>query len=268
MNTRLIKTALIEEKIAIASKTGWDGIELCIDDIDNCKYKPSKINHMMKDYGLYCPTLEQINGWFENDGGLMGVDDNHSSILNECLRRMEIAKELGCKYIVACPSFSHRGFIASEEQGVNHFRKLLEIGRKIGVLPSIEFMGQTNQINTIESCSNFLNKVNEPDATMVVDAYHLWKGSGTIEGFNSISPERVSVLHISDANPDIPRCSHWDRHRVIPTHGCIDLKRFVDICKSKKYDGDICVGVYNPKYWTNYEESSLTALQCVRGLFK
>ena len=267
INTKLIDPASIEQKIKIASETGWDGVELWIRDIDNCKYKPSQINRIMNDFGLECPTLEQINGWFENDGGLMGVSNNHADILGECRRRLEIAKELSCRYLIACPSFSHRGFSASEQQGVEYFIELLNIGKEIGVMPSIEFMGQTGQINTVDSCLSFLNKVDEPDAKMVVDAYHLWKGSGTIDDFKKVKLEQISVLHISDADPDISRCNHWDRHRVIPTHGCIDLNRFVSICHSIGYDGDICVGVYNPKYWSNYEESSLMAIESTKKLF-
>lgn len=268
MNTKFINPLSIKQKISIASKNKWDGLELWVDDITNCEYKLSEINHMMKDAGLDCPTLIKINGWFENDGELMGVKNNHVSIMDECRRRLEIAKELGCKYLIACPSFSHRGFFASENQGVDYFLELLEIGREIGVLPTIEFMGQTGQINTVESCSRFLDKVNQPDAKMVVDSYHLWRGAGTVENFNSVPLERISVLHISDADPNISRCDHMDRNRLIPTHGCIDLKRFAEICKNKKYNGHICVGVYNPKYWNDCEESSRIAIQCTKELFK
>lgn len=268
LNTKLIDPASIVEKISIASKTGWDGVELWIEDIDACGYKPSKINKILKDFGMYCPTLEKINGWFENDGGLMGVKNDHNSIMLECRRRMEIAKELGCKYIIACPSFSHRGFFASEAQGVNYFCELLEIGKEIGVLPSIEFMGQTGQINTIETCLSFLKKINDPSAKMVVDSYHLWKGSGNVDGFEKADLSEISVLHISDANPNISRSDHWDRHRVFPGHGCIDLKKFAKICSSKKYDGDVCIGVYNPLYWSEYEKTSLKALNYTKEIFE
>lgn len=244
LNTKLIDKNSLEDKILIASKTGWGSVELWIDDID-CK-KLTHICSILNDNNLTVSSMEKLDGWFENDGGLMGVKNDHKSIMDECKRRMEITAELGCKYIIACPSFSHRGFKAELTQGVDHFCEMLEIGRTIGVLPTIEFMGQTAQINTIDKCLEFLQHVDDPDAKMVIDAYHLWKGQ-SFDKFTSEHLKHVSVLHVSDANPNIDISEHRDRDRIMPGDGCIDLNTFAE--KTKDFNGHVCIGVYNPIFW-------------------
>ncbi len=247
VNTLMISPELnIFQKIKIVAKHGFQAIEPWISEIEN--ENPKDIVKVCNDYNVSIPTVEQIRGWFENDGGLMGVSDNHIEIMDECKRRMHLCASINAKWIIATPSFSHRNYFASWQQGIDYFNELIDIGRNVGCLPSIEFMGQTAQINTFEKCRDFLKNVSS-QGTMIIDAYHLWKSGGLLDAFKNYDTEKISVFHISDANKNISREKHMDRNRVLPLDGQIDLYKFADTVKNLNYFGFINAGVYNKKLW-------------------
>lgn len=235
----------IFDKIKIASKNKFLGIEPWINELEYENLKD--VLNCCKDHGIEICTVEQIRGWFENDGELMGVADNHHEILEECKRRMNICASLECKWIIATPAFSHRNHFSSWEQGVVYFNELWNIGKEIGCLPTIEFMGQTKQINNFSKCEKFLKDVDK--GTMIIDAYHLWKSGGQMDEFINFDKEKISAFHISDADKNISRENHMDRNRVMPTDGQIDLYKFAEAVKATGFSGFVNAGVYNKNLW-------------------
>ncbi len=266
MNTQTIYAETLPNKIRNSAKAGFTAMELWIDEVeDYCKqgHTLADVNRMLADNNIKCLSTIKIEGWFENDGELMGVADDHRQIMGECRRRMEIAKTLGSPYIIACPSYSHRGHSAELQQGVDYFYEILELGREVGIVPTIEFLGQSGQINTIEICMDFLKRVNHPDGKMVVDSYHLWRGGGKIEDFAKADVSIVSMLHINDITPEIDRAVYRDRNRILPGDGVLDLTRFIAIAREMGYSGVVSLGVYNRALW---ERDSLEV--CIDGYQK
>lgn len=243
INTRMLSYDLtLIDKIKIASESGFNGIEPWVEEIE--KENAEDIVNCCGDYGIAVPSVIVIRGWFENDGDLMGVGDCHREIMDECKRRMELSAKIGSKWIVAAPAFSHRNHYGIWEQGVDYFRELIEIGKSIGCEPTLEFMGQTDQIKNFQLCKKFIDDVGD-DATMVIDSYHVWRSGGDLREFVDLPKERISVFHISDADKEIERTKHRDRDRVMPLSGKIDLYGFAEAIKKIGYDGFINAGVYN-----------------------
>jgi sugar phosphate isomerase/epimerase len=224
-NTQTIYSADLPTKIRAVAAAGFQAIELWTDEVEAFVHAGnplSEIRRLLADHGLSCFSAIKIEGWFENDGSLMGVTDDHAAILGACRRRLELSAELGASYLIACP---------------------------IGVLPTLEFLGQSAQINTFDTCTDFLRRVGDADARMVVDAYHLWRGTGKIDDFARARPDQISLLHINDADPAIDRRAHRDRDRLMPGDGIIGARRFFSIARAIGFSGVVSLGVYNRKLW-------------------
>lgn len=253
LNTQTIYSETLPNKIKHAAMAGFTAIELWIDEIDAfCTggNRLSDVRRMLEDHGLRCLSTIKIDGWSENDGSIMNVADDHDAIMAECERRMVIARELGSPYIIACPSYSHRGYpTPAITQVVAHWRELLELGERIGVVPTVEFLGQSHQINTIEKCIDLIERTCHPQAKMVVDSYHLWRGGGKSTDLAKAHPGIISMLHINDMNPAIDRIIHRDRDRLMPGDGGLDLDSFIRIADEIGYNGVVSLGVYNRALW-------------------
>lgn len=245
MSTYCIDPESIRNKIEYISNAGFDSIELWIKDIQDVNY----VNKLLKDFNLFPAQTTKIEGWFELDGTLMGVGNNEQEILDECKRRIEITAQLNCPYIVANPSRNDRGFYRSLEAGAETYNKLLEIGKNFNVCPTVEFIGQSTQVNNIQNVLNFLNIVNNDYAKIIVDAFHIWRSGDEMDDFLNIPINKVSLLHISDASDSYKKNNYKDRHRIMPGDGVINLKRFFEIAFEKQFQGDVSLGVYNRDNW-------------------
>lgn len=234
------------EKIKIASMAGFDGIEIWYYEIRNQNL--SDIKKCLNDFNIKPTTLIGLSGWFENDGELMNVTDDEKEIFEECKKRINAATQIGCPYIIAVPSFSHRNHFASWQDGLNRYKKILELGKSIGCKPTMEFIGQSYQINNFFDCKKFLHDLYE-DATMVIDSYHLWRGGGSMDNFHDYDKNKISFFHISDADKNIERTKHRDRDRVLPLDGRLDLNLFAKTIKNINYNGFVNLGVYNKYLW-------------------
>lgn len=245
MSTMCIDTSSLDDKIKSIAQAGFDSIELWTKDVKNVKELKKKLN----DLQLIPAEMAKIEGWFELDGSLMGVEDNKISIIDECKRRIEITAELGCPYIVAVPSRNDRGRFQSIEKGAEIYNELLEIGRSFNVCPTLEFIGQSTQINNIEKTLNFLKIVNNDFAKIVVDIFHIWRSGDEIESFLKVPVEKISLLHLHDVSKEYSREVYKDRHRIMPGDGILDITKFIQIAKEKNFVGDVSLGVYNHENW-------------------
>jgi len=246
----------IFEKIKSFSSNGFQGIEikvatkqlsLCDKDIITIS-KAKDIKKCLDDYNMQVVSTYKLNGWFELDGDLMGVNDDWNEIFDECKRRIEISKILGSKYIITCPALSNRNHHASLFDGSNRYYHLWNFGKSMGVFPVIEFMGQTKQINTLDKCIQFVElfgNIQETGMKIIVDTYHLWRGGGNLFEISKIDCQDIAIIHLADANPQINRLEHKDIDRPMIGDGFFDLKSFVK--KTEKYSGFYSVGSYSYK---------------------
>lgn len=246
MSTMCIETSSIEDKIDSISKAGFDSIELWIKDVKDIKY----IKNKLSDNGLKISETVKLEGWFELDGSLMNVKDDENSILDECKKRIEITAELNCPYIITLPSRNDRGRFRSVEAGADMYQRILEIGKNFNVCPTLEFVGQTSQLNNINKTLKFLELINDDFAKIVIDVFHIWRSGDSIESFLNVPVEKISILHIHDVLSSYPRDQYKDRHRVMPGDGILDLKKFIQIALKKGFNGDISLGVYNHDNWS------------------
>ena len=247
INTLIFGPVSLESKLEACAKAGFEFVELWHDEV--LEFGVSRSRALLRKLNLKVSSLEVLRGWFELDGGLMGVDDRESSIFEACRERMQIASDLECPFVIACPSFSHRGKFSSLEEGAQRYLRLLDLGDSLGVCPALEFMGQTGQINSLRKAVEFYNLVSDSRMKLVIDAYHIWRSGNESSGLDRIPSSNLALFHVSDAQPNIPRQEHRDRDRVLPGDGCINLKDFLIYANLINSEAVLSIGVYNPMYW-------------------
>ena len=171
LNGSTLKPTPILRKIEVAALAGFTGIELWHDDIDSFVARGGSVadvRRALDDQGLSVPTTIYLGDWFDSTG------ETYRKAIDESKRRMQQAVELGAPYVIAGPP----GGRADYNLGAEHYRELLEIGVQMGVKPAMEFLGFVEQLNTIEDALEVMNKSGHPDATPVLDPFHVQRGGG------------------------------------------------------------------------------------------
>ena len=169
LNCSTIKPTPLLEKIAVAGDVGYTGIELWHDDIDEFLAGGgtfADVRNALGDQNLTVVTTIFLKGWWDTTG------DEYREKIDECKRRMNQAAEVGARHCVCGPPLGEVDY----EVGARNYRALLELGLEMGVRPSAEYLGFANEFNSIEKAVDLITRSGHPEATIVHDPFHIFRG--------------------------------------------------------------------------------------------
>ena len=242
LNTSTIKPTPLLQKIHLTAKAGFAGVELWINDIYEFIGQGGEVRDVeqaLADTGLIVPCMIAMRAWGE------AVAVEYPIMLDECKRRMELAARLKSPWIVATPPRME----CPLDQSTARYRDLLEIGRKAGVRPTFEYISFFKSAWKLEHAWQVVQAVNDPDATLILDAFHNWNSQSSLDLLRGIPVERISHYHIDDADPKKAPLTQTDPDRVMVGDGQIDLKTEVQILKDKGYHGTVSLELFNRELW-------------------
>lgn len=242
LNTSTIRPAALMEKIRIAAEVGYCAIELWNDELTahvDGGGSLRDVRQALDDQGLSVPTVINCKGWMDSEG------DAHRRALEEIKRRMEQAVAVGAGYVIAGPAAGK----VDLDTSANRYRELLQLGREIGVRPAMEFLGFVEDISTVAKAWEIVIRAGDPDGTIVMDPFHIFRGGREMEDAQQVPAERIAVCHCNDAPADPPRFQQTDKDRVLPGDGILDLKKLVRILQTGGYRGAISLELFNQELW-------------------
>lgn len=236
-----MKAPLIE-KIKVASQAGFEGIELWNDDLSDYVRSGGSlrdVRNALDDYGLVVPTVIHIGGWLDTEG------DEYKEALEVARRKMDQAVQIGAARIIAGPP---AGPVDLDRAG-ERYRELLAIGRSIGVLPAMEFLGFVDGVHTIKAAWEIVTRADDPDGTIVLDPFHIFRGGSPIEDINLVPGDRIAVFHFNDAPGEKPRLEQGDGDRVMPGDGILPLADELRMVRENGFRGAVSLELFNAALW-------------------
>ena len=242
LNSSTIKPVPILEKIAIAAKAGYAGIELWHDDIDALIASGGSVSDVRKavdDHGLAVPTTIHLKDWFQPAG------ETHQQAMDEAKRKFEQAAAVGAPHTVAGPPHGK----VDRELGAKHYHELLELGRQFGVKPSMEYLGFVEEFTDIEDALEIMEKSGHSDATIILDPFHCFVGGGPFESISKLKADQVAMSHFNDSPAEPPSSELRDPDRVMPGDGVCDLKLYCDQLRGIGYDRWLSLELFNHALW-------------------
>jgi 2-keto-myo-inositol isomerase len=244
LNTSTIRPTPLLQKIAIAGKAGYQAIEPWNDEVTAYLQDGGSIaelKHALADAGLKVVSMIALHSWVTSEG------DEHVRVLDDCRRRMEQAVELGSPYIVASPPQE----VVDVKWASDRFGELLEIGERVGIVPSMEFLGFVDGVNNVATAWAIAAGSGAPraKATIVADVFHMMRGGGSIDDLLTLKGDRLACFHINDL-PAVPDpLKQRDEDRVMVGEGIADLPRVIANLRSIGYRGPLSLELFNRKLW-------------------
>ena len=242
LNTSTIKPQPLLDKVRIAADAGFGGVELWINDVYEHVGQGGEVRDVEKllaDTGLQVPCMIAMRAWGE------AIETEYPIVLDEAKRRMELAARLGSPLLVCSPPREP----CDPDQITTRYRDLLEIGRQVGVRAVFEYISFFRSIASLNQAWEIVQQANDPDATLVVDAFHSWNTHSTLEQLREIPADRIAHYHVDDAAPDIPAGQQTDPDRVMPGDGVIDLAAEIQVLREIGYQGAVSLELFNPSLW-------------------
>jgi len=262
LNTSTIKPVRLLDKIQWVGEAGYDGIELWINDVFEYVARGGEVSDLEKalsDQGLIVPSVIAMRQWGDFEGW------EHQLVLDEARRRFALGARLGAPFIVATPPLEN----PKTSHLATRYRELLEIGREEGIRPTFEYISFFKSVYTLKRGWEIVQEADDPDATLILDAFHNWNSNSTMQDLRAIPLERISHYHIDDADPVKPSGSQKDPDRVMPGDGQIDLSAEIQVLREIGYDGTVSLELFNSDWWAkNPQETLKIGLERMKSLFE
>ena len=242
LNTSTIRPQPLLEKIRLTAEAGFAGVELWLNDIYEFIGQGGEVRDVERavaDHGLIVPCTIAMRAWAE------ASEEEYPILLDEAKRRLELAHRIGSPYLVCSPPREPCNF----DQIVRRYADLLELGRQVGCKPTFEYISFFRSTASLQQAWDVVQQVNDPDATLILDAFHTWNTNSPQELMREIPVERISHYHIDDAARHIPAGQQRDPNRVMLGEGCIDLRREIQILREIGYQGTVSLELFNPELW-------------------
>lgn len=234
----------------IAAKAGYDGVELWIRDIQEYIGAGNSVAGLKKyigDSGLKFENAIGFAPWMVDD------DVKRKAGMEQMEQEMELLASLGCRR-VAAPAAGVTAPLDLFKAG-ERYKALLDLGRKTGVMPQLEFWGAFPFFHHLGQVLMVAAVANDPDARILPDVYHLFRGGSGYDGLKMLNGTAVEIFHMNDFVSDIPREKQEDKDRVYPGDGAAPMKQILTDLKNMGGNKVLSLELFNQNYW---KEDALT----------
>lgn len=234
----------------IAAKAGYDGVELWITDIQEYIGAGNSVAGLKKyigDSGLKFENAIGFAPWMVDD------DVKRKAGMEQMEQEMELLASLGCRR-VAAPAAGVTAPLDLFKAG-ERYKALLDLGRKTGVMPQLEFWGAFPFFHHLGQVLMVAAVANDSDARILPDVYHLFRGGSGYDGLKMLNGTAVEIFHMNDFVSDIPREKQEDKDRVYPGDGAAPMKQILTDLKNMGGNKVLSLELFNQNYW---KEDALT----------
>ncbi|MFC3417094.1 sugar phosphate isomerase/epimerase family protein [Algoriphagus hitonicola] len=201
----------LSEMIEVTARAGYDGIELWMMEIDAYLQSGKSLTQLKKevdDAGIEAVNAIGFATWMAQDSG------KSKQGFEQIEKEMNQLAAIGCTRIAA-PAIGTVAPVDLIEAG-EKYAKLLDLGRKTGCMPQLEFWGAFPPFYQLGQALAVAAMANDPDARLLPDIYHLFRGGSGFEGLKLIHGQAIEVFHLNDFADTLPRTEQEDKHRVYP----------------------------------------------------
>jgi sugar phosphate isomerase/epimerase len=195
------------------------------------------------DNGLIVEDVIDFFEWVVDD------DDRRKKGLEQAKRNMDVAVQIGSKRIAAPPVGATKQADLNLAKAAERYRALLEIGANIGIVPQVELWGHSLPLSKLGEVTYVAMESGHPQASILLDVYHLYKGGSGYGGLRLLSGSAVQVIHMNDYPANPARAEITDAYRIYPGDGIAPFKEIFRTLRAIGFRGALSLELFNRDYW-------------------
>jgi sugar phosphate isomerase/epimerase len=234
------------ELVEIAAKAGYQAIEPWVRELDEYVQKGGDLKALgqrIQDRGLIVPSAIAFFEWIVDD------DARRQKALEDARRDMDLVRKIGGTRIAAPPAGATKQADLNLLKAAERYRALFELGEKMGVIPQVELWGFSQTLSRLGEAVLVAIESGHPQACVLADVYHLYKGGSHPQGLRLLSGTAMHVMHFNDYPADPPRSTMTDAQRIYPGDGIAPLKQILRDLRHIGFRGMLSLELFNRDYW-------------------
>ncbi len=235
-----------DEQVELTARAGYDAIEPWVRDIqafvDNGG-NLDKIRSRIEQLGITVESAIGFANWIVDD------DTKRAEGLETARHDMKLVKAIGGTRIAAPPVGATNQEDLDLFKAAARYRDLLEVGKEEGVTPQLELWGFSKSISRLGELMFVAVESGHPDACMLLDIYHIYKGGSDFQGLELINSSKVHVFHVNDYPAEPPRETISDADRVYMGDGVAPTSMILQTIYKNGFRGMLSLELFNRTYW-------------------
>jgi len=234
------------QEAEVAAKAGYRGLEPWVSSLQAYADRGGSLPDLRKriaDLGLSVESAIAFGDWIGDDAG------KRAAGLDEMRRAMDLVAQIGGKRIGAPPSGAYNTPDVDLGKVAQRYRKLLDVGREMGVVPQLELWGGSKTLRRLGEVAFVLVESAHPDACPLLDAFHIYRGGSDFGGLRLFNGAAMHVFHINDYPAEPPRDKLTDGHRVYPGDGAAPMGEILRNLRASGFRGMLSLELFNRDYW-------------------
>ncbi len=244
----------LDKEIELASKAGYDGLELWIPVLN--EYKKSgkslkDLNKKIKDLGLKVFDGIGFAQWIHDD------DTARKNALEQAKQEMQMMAELDCHRIAAPPAGATDHEI-NYDVVADRFKALQEIGIQQGVIPQLELWGFSKTLYKLSQVMYVATQCGIPQTRILLDSFHLFKGGSHPDALKLIGAEAIEIFHVNDYSSTAQRSTITDADRIYPSDGAAPYNTIIKDLTANRPQVILSLELFNAEY---YKQDAATVLK-------
>jgi len=245
LNTSTIRNTPLRDKVRVAAETGYDGIELWDSELEKFEAEGGDLKALggeIRDRGLFVPDVIGLWNCMPPD------EESWKKSLDATRNRMRLSAAVGSTHVAAIPAPDRADF--DLKWGADRYKDLLKIGREeFHIIVACEFVGFMKGVHRLGQGAAIGLDADDPDACLVADTFHLYRGGSGFEGLRHLNGDFIAVFHWNDVPAEPPREKLGDEHRIYPGDGILPLKRALTLLREIHYRGPLSLEMFNPEHY-------------------
>lgn len=236
----------LAEEAAIAAKAGYNGIEPWVEEIRRCAEQGDSLADLRKqiaDLGLTVESAIGFPSWAVDD------DAQREKGMEQIKREMDLVAQIGGRRIAAPPAGVNNNAGMDLRRIGERYRAVLELGRKMGVVPQLEIWGSAKTLGRVSEAAFVAIEANHPDACLLLDVFHIYRSGVGFGGLRLLNGRALHVLHVNDYPAEPPREKATDADRLYPGDGVAPLPAILDDLHAAGFRGALSLELFNRAYW-------------------
>ncbi len=231
----------LEKEAEIAARAGYRGFEPWIRKIEAYAAGGGSLGDMRKriaDLGLSVEDAIGFADWINDD------ESKRAKGLEQMKRDMDLVARIGGKRIAAPPVGAYHAAMDLAKVS-ERYRRLLELGRQMGVVPQLELWGGSQTLRRLGEVAYAITEAAHHDACPLLDIFHIYRGGSDFAGLRMFNGAAMHILHVNDYPADPPRDRITDEKRVYPGDGVAPVAQILRDLLAAGFRGMLSLELFN-----------------------
>lgn len=256
LNTSTIRGQNIplDQEVDLVAAAGYDAIEPWLGEIQsfvNAGGSLADLRKRIADRGLTVESAIGFASWIVDD------EQKRAEGVEALKRDMDLVRQIGGHRIAAPPVGATEQTNLDLFRAAERYAKIVTVGRDIGITPQLEVWGFSKSLSRLGEVMLVAIESGCPDACVLPDVYHLFKGGTDFQSVSTIHSRCIQVMHLNDYPADLPRATIADKDRVYPGDGIAPLAPLIAQLRANGFQGVFSLELFNPTYWKQPAEEVL-----------